>query len=224
MDRSIVATTNAFLGQDYWEFFSNPSSSPELVVAMMREMMLEIWFYQRSINESILHAIGRKGRLIDEHPIVQAMLAVQLGNTDDGAIALEDYVTLGGDRDSAINQRPSPSALVLMGTVNYLAEHADPLCCLGCLYFLEKSAEITIAAVEPVLARAGYPRQRLRFLQSHLNKKVSRVSLLVDVIASCEEKYDHAAESIYYGFQCLGQVYPHPLWNSAFERAVGTDS
>lgn len=224
MDLSIAAAARQFEGQDYWEFFSNPNSTPDIVVSIIRELMLEIWSYQRSVNESVLQAISRKGRLIDEHPMVKAMLAVQLGDTDDGAMALEDYATLGGDKDAAVNRRPSPSSLVLMATVKYLAEHSDPLCCLGCIYFLERFSEIIASKVEPTLVRLGYPANRLRFLQLHANKQVNRISLLSDVIASCEERYEQAAESLRYGCQCFGQVYPHPLWAEAYERALGSQA
>lgn len=220
MDAQLAEVTAEVQEQEYWQYFSSTETPAEQVLKIMRELLLEIWSYQQCVNESVFAAVGRKGRLFEEQPLMKAMIAVQLEEVGHGALALDDYVSLGGDREYAVNRCPSPASLVLMATVKYLGEQSDPLCHLGYMYFFERFTTIISDLAAPILAQRGYPEDRLEFVRLHAEEDVRHADMLAQVVAECEERHEGAAESILYGFDCFRRVYPHPVWDTVYRRTL----
>ncbi len=206
--------------QAYWKQLTSPDTPPAFVLAIMREVMLEVWSYQKMVDEAVFTAVGRAGKDISEQALVRSMIAVQIEEVGHGALALQDYVSLGGDRDFAVNRRPSPQAQAVIGVVRVLGEREHPLCHLGYMYFFERFTTIMTEKVLPALARAGYPNDRLEFMRLHAVEDVRHSDMLGNVIDECEERYEGAAEAIIHGFNTFRVVYPHPVWNAAYQRAL----
>ncbi|MEQ9411303.1 MAG: iron-containing redox enzyme family protein [Fuerstiella sp.] len=226
MDQRLAVVAAELEQQDYWKIFSGRTTSSQLVFRMMQQLMLNIWKYQQCVNESVFTAVGRHGRYVDEQPLIRAMLAVQIEEVGHGTVALDDYVKLGGSREHAMHCLPSPASLVVMATVRYLGERADPLCHLGYMYFFERFTTIVTEKALPILARHQYPEDQLAFVKLHAEEDIRHSDMLANVVAECEDRYPSARESILFGFDCFRQVYPHPVWKAvcldAQEKEHGT--
>ena len=107
---------------DYWQALTAEDTPSEKVLAMMCEVMLEIWSYQKDVNEAVFTAVGRHGTVIDEQGLIRSMIAVQNEEVGHGTMALMDYIALGGDEQFARTRRPSPPAQAIIGTVRVLGE------------------------------------------------------------------------------------------------------
>lgn len=206
--------------QAYWKVLSDPLTPPPEVLAIMREVLLEVWSYQKVVDEAVFTAVGRLGTDISEQSLIRSMIAVQIEETGHGALGLRDYVVLGGNREAALKRRPSPQAQALRGVVRILGEREHPLCHLGYMYFFEKFTTVMTEKVAPILIRSGYPDRSLEFMKLHAIEDVRHADMLAHIIMECEERYEAATESIIYGFECFRVVYPHAVWQAAYQRAM----
>ena len=207
-------------GQRYWQHLTDPNTPATTVLGIMREVMLEIWTYQKAVNESVFTAVGRLGTDINEQALIRSMIAVQIEEIGHGTLGLHDHVALGGDHEAALRNRPSPTAQALIAIVRMLGEREHPLCHLGYMYFFEKFTTMMSENVAPTLAKAGYPDQSLEFMRLHAIEDVRHADMLANVIVECEERYPDAAAHIQYGFDCFRVVYPHLVWSAAHQRAI----
>lgn len=214
VEREVEAT-------DYWRALIDEETPKEQILAFMREVMLEIWSYQKRVDEAVFAAVGRLGTSIDEQGLIRTMIAVQIEETGHGSMALQDYCALGGDEQWARERRPSPAARALISVVKNLGEAEHPLCHLGYMYFFEKFTTMMTEKVSPYLERAGYPQDRLEFMRLHAEEDIRHADMLANVIVECESRYPDAAEHVRYGFDCFREIYPHALWSTAYQRSQG---
>ena len=222
LDRALREVELEVEAQPYWKELTSPDTPKDTVLAIMREVMLEIWSYQKVVDQAVFTAVGRLGTEIEEQGLIRSMIAVQIEETGHGTLALQDYVSLGGDRGWAMARRPSPQAQALIGIVRVLGEREHPLCHLGYMYFFERFTTTMTEKVMPTLLRAGYPHERLEFMRLHAIEDVRHADMLANVIAECERRYENAAEVIAYGFDTFRVVYPHAVWQAAWHRATQT--
>lgn len=224
MQRELDAVLKDVTTSEYWQLFASPDTPSPTVLAIMREIMLEIWSYQKHVDEAVFTAAGRMGTTVEEQGLIRSMIAVQIEETGHGMLALLDHVALGGDEATARARRPSPAALALIGVVHALAEHHHPLCFLGYMYFFERFTTMMTGLTTPILARHGYPEDRLQFMRLHAEEDVRHADMLANVIAECERRYPDAARHVRYGFDGFRAIYPHPIWSSAVARATRGES
>ncbi len=199
---------------------TDPNAPTELVFAFMREIFLDVYAYQKRIDEVVFQAVGRFGHHIDEQPLVRALIAVQIEETGHGTLALEDHVALGGDRQLASTQRPTPHAAAVIAVTRYLCTDHHPAAHLGFMYFFERFTTMIVELVAPTLERHGYPNDRLTFMRLHAEEDIRHADMLANLITEIDERYPDARQEIEYGFQCFRAVYPLPVWGAAFERAA----
>ena len=218
MDSQLLEIEREVEESEYWKYLTSDSVPREKVLETMREVMLEIWSYQQSVNEAVFTAVGRLGTNIDEQGLIRAMIAVQVEETGHGTMALGDYVSLGGSEEFARTRRPSPPSQALIAIVKNLGENEHPLCHLGYMYFFEKFTTVMTLKVEPYLKKADYPDERLHFMRLHAEEDIRHTDMLANAINECVDRYDDAFEHIKYGFECFRVVYPHSVWNCAFDR------
>ncbi len=205
---------------EYWKDLISPATPRDKVLAVMREIFLEVWSYQKTVDEAVFTSVGRLGSTIDEQGLIRSMIAMQIEETGHGRLALRDYVALGGDETFATTRRPSPPSLALIGMVRVLGEREHPLCHLGYLYFFEKFTTVMTVKVAPYLQRISYPEDRLEFMRLHAEEDVRHANMIANVIVECEKRYPNASDHILYGFDCFRSVYPHPIWGAAVARAM----
>lgn len=224
MDNDLCVVAKEVENQEYWKVLVDEETENPVVLAIMREIMLEIWSYQMAVNEAVFTAVGRIGTRIEEQGLIRAMIAVQIEEVGHGTLALEDYVRLGGNREFALKRLPSPASQALIGTIKHLSERENPLTHLGFMYFFEKFTTMMTEKVTEPLRRAGYPDDRLQFMRLHSEEDVRHADMLSNVIDDCLARYPNANQHIRYGFDSFRSVYPHAVWATAFERAKRGDS
>ena len=223
LDNQLALVMENVKQQDFFTELSSPAGDPSRTLSFMKEVMLEVWSYQKEIDEAVFAAVGRVGKSIPEQQLIRSMISVQVEETGHGLMALQDYIALGGDENYARAREPSPAALVLIGTVRELSFRKDPLCHLGYMYFFERFTTMITDEVAPYLAAKGYDENRLHFMKLHAEEDVRHADMLANVIVESIKTYENAACSIKYGFDCFAQIYPVPLWSCAYNRVVGAE-
>lgn len=219
LDSRLIETLHRVEHCEFFAMLEDPDSDPRRSLAFMREIMVDIWSYQKPITEALFTAVGRIGTQISQQPLIRAMIAVQIEEIGHGHLALLDYVALGGDEHFAIARRPSPAAQAFIAVVRQLCEREDPLTHLGVMYFLEKFTVLVTRRVTGLLQSKRYPDDRLQFMRLHAEEDVRHSDMLANAINEALSIYADAEESIEYGFDCFAQVYPEPVWQRAFERS-----
>lgn len=220
LDSRLGQVLDSVRREPFFREVADPAGDPQLTLRFMGEVMLEIWSYQKEIDESVFAAVGRIGRTISEQTLIRSMIAVQIEETGHGYMALMDYVALGGSEKYARGRLPSPQALAVIAVVRELSFRRDPLAHLGYMYFFEKFTTMVTLLVEPYLAAKGYPQDRLGFMKLHAEEDVRHADMLGNVICDSLSTYPGAEDAIRYGFECFQAVYPHALWREAFRRAT----
>lgn len=220
MDSDLLEVEEEVEDAEYWKVLTAVSTPPVVVLSVMREVMFEIGSYQKEVDIAVFTAVGRLGHSIEEQSLIRSMLAVQIEEVGHGTLARLDSIALGGGASKPIARRPSPAAQALIGTVRHLGEREHPLCHLGFVYFFEKFTTTMTGKIAPTLQRARYPEDRLHFMKLHAEEDIRHADMLANVIEECVKRYDDAESHIQHGFDSFRIVYPHPVWNSAFQRAI----
>lgn len=208
--------------QPFWRALTSPTTSPALLAAIMREVYLEIFSYQE-------HAIGGAITAISQMPrsmpvrMVKAMLRHQAEEFDHGEMALRDYVALGGSESHARNvHRASPAAYSVAAIWRMIADQRDPFAYLGALYPFEGLTPIVSARAKEVLLARGYPASALEFVEFHSTEDPKHTELVRHLIRETVTRYPQAERSIQEGLDRFLAIYPIPVWETAYRRALAS--
>jgi hypothetical protein len=204
--------------QDFWKFIMSPDADPRAVVALMRQVYLEIVGYQPDVIEAAIASIAQFPRSMKPR-LVKSMLAHQGDEFDHGEMALRDFVGVGGSETEARSRRMSPEAFAVAGVWWMIAHKRDPFAYLGALYLFEGLTPTVTALVKEKLMAKGLTAKSLEYVEFHSTEDVKHANLVHFLISEVANTYPEAAESIKYGFECFRAVYPIPLWRAAFERS-----
>jgi pyrroloquinoline quinone (PQQ) biosynthesis protein C len=204
--------------QDFWKFIMSPDADPKAVVALMRQVYLEIVGYQPDVIEAAIASIAQFPRSMKPR-LVKAMLAHQGDEFDHGEMALRDFVGLGGSEAAARSARMSPEAFAVAGVWWMIARRRNPFAYLGALYLFEGLTPTVTGLVKEKLMAKGFTEKSLEYVEFHSTEDVKHANLVHYMISEVANIYPEATESIKYGFECFRAVYPIPIWRAAFERA-----
>ncbi len=204
---------------DMWRVLTDPATDPALVRGIMREVYLEIYSYNASIVEATIALIGQMPRSLPVRRL-KAMLHHQADEFDHGEMGLRDYVALGGDEARARSQRISPASFAAAGIWWMMVQQRDPFAYLGAEYLFEALTPLVAEAVQPFLARQGFQDEAMGFIKFHAAEDPAHTNLMRQLIKDVVDQYPGAGESVLYGMRCFRAVYPLPVWQGAFDRAV----
>jgi Iron-containing redox enzyme len=87
----------------------------------------------------------------------------ELGHDD---ALLDDLELLGVNRETVLDQMPSPSVASLVGAQYYWIHHYHPIAFLGFVAFMEGHPP-TPALIETLISSTGYPRKAFRTFSEH---------------------------------------------------------
>lgn len=220
IDRVLLEVIN----QPYWKYLAARSADRPAISRALRELMSEIALVQQAINEAAFTAIGRFGKRVSDQDLVASMVASQLTSVGQAERALEDCERFGGHRNLIQLHKASPPAFVIISAVRHVAEQADPLSYLGCVYLFSKLTAAMFELGEPLLQRAGISASQLQFFRWQMEKDDYRDESLAEVIARCSVCHAGATEAILYGFECLRVTFPHAVWRAACTRAMSPET
>lgn len=219
LDQRIAGLAAAIEGEPFWRAVVGPETSPQLARAVLREVYLEIVWYQPDVIEATVAAIGQMPRSLAPKS-VQSMLLHQVEEWDHGEMALRDYVALGGSEHFARSSRMSPSAWAVASYWRMLAHKRDPFAYLGALFLFEGLTPIVSARVREALAATDYPRQATEYIDFHATEDLKHQRLVRHLIDGMARSNSGARESILHGYACFEHVYPLPAWHAAYRRAL----
>ena len=203
--------------QEFWRVMTSPDTDPRLVREVMKEVYLEIQWYQPDVIEATIAIIGQLPRSV-EAKRVRTMLIHQAEEWDHGEMAVRDYVNLGGTETEARNSRMSVTAFATAAFWRFLAHKRDPFAYLGALYLFEGLTPIVTGRVKGNLSNRGIPESALEYIEFHSTEDLKHTKIVDHLIAEVVSGFPEAAESVLYGFDCFKHVYPLPGWSAAFAR------
>ncbi len=143
-----------------------------------------------------------------------------LDEVDHCELALTDYVQLGGDERLARKRRMTPASFAMVGACMMLGEREDPFSYLGFMYLFESLTPTLNQRAQQFLAGKEFPAAARRFIDLHATEDVKHAAFLRGLIAKVARDYPAAPEAIQFGAECFACVYPLPIWEAAFARAV----
>lgn len=215
LDAKLALLVGRIEQSSMYETFTNPDTDFSLVVAIMKNIMLETYSYGRYVTEATATAIGRLGD--DRHGLIHPLMEHLLSEVGHPELALQAYVELGGDEAAARSSRPSPAAFGVGAVCRQLAQTESPFSYLGYMYLLEGSTAVVAPRFHQILERIGKP---LRFITVHAEEDTDHVDYLGSLIRKISHNYPEAGPTIEFSFDCFASVYPAPVWAEALHRAT----
>jgi hypothetical protein len=200
-----------------YRIVASRESDVRLVVAIIKNILLEVFSYGPHVTEATFTAIGRLPK--DRPDLMKPMILHDLEEVDHGEMALKDYLRLGGDEAFARTRRITPASLVMAATCRMVAEREDPFAYLGYMYLFEGLTPILAERAQRFLAEKGFPAEAQRFIDVHAEEDIGHARGLRNLIIRVVREYPEAAAAIEYGFDCFACVYPLPIWAAALAHA-----
>lgn len=220
LDARIASLLAQIEAQEFWRTLVAPTTDPRLLREIMKELYLEIVSYQPHAIEGAITAIAQMPRSMPIR-LLKAMLRHQAEEFDHGEMALRDYVALGGDEAYARNQhRISPAAYSVAAIWRMIANQRDPFAYLGALYPFEGLTPIVSERAKAALLHRGYPAAALEFVEFHSTEDPKHTELVRALIHEVAVRYPEAERSIKEGLDRFLAIYPIPVWQTAYERAL----
>jgi pyrroloquinoline quinone (PQQ) biosynthesis protein C len=219
LDSRIRGIYSTVVATDMWKALQSPDTPIELLKLAMREVYLEISSYQPHAIEAAITAIAQMPRSLDERT-VKAMLRHQAEEFTHGEMALRDYKALGGDVEWARAQRPSPAAYAVASVWTFIAHERDPFAYLGALYPFEGLTPQVSGGALTTLAKRGFPEDALEFVTFHAEEDPRHTALVRALIEKVAVKFPESRESMVHGIDNFLNIYPVPVWQTAYDRAL----
>jgi hypothetical protein len=101
-----------------------------------------------------------------------------------------------------------------------LGDREDPFSYLGYMYLFEGLTPTITERAQKALYAKGFPIQAREFVDMHATEDIGHTKLLSGLIERVCLDFPDAAEAIEYGFDCFTSVYPLPIWEAAYARAL----
>ncbi|MEO1013893.1 MAG: iron-containing redox enzyme family protein [Pseudomonadota bacterium] len=191
-------------------------ASPAIAALATGEMTVDEY---RSITRELYHQVRETPQLFAmatttfkgrQRDLVKMVLSHSLSEVGHEQLALNDYVTLGGDGERIPYETPLPTTTALFGYWRYQMTNLRPMGFLGYVFFLEFLPTHAGNGMKDMLMRIGVPEAAVTFLAEHNEADVHHNRLM--------EKYaeglivneaDFAA--VVYGMQTTGRLYAQML-------------
>lgn len=212
--RDLVASLE---GAEFWTVVTSPETDPDLIREIMKQVYLEIHWYQPDVIEATIAVIGQFPRTLPAKR-VRTMLIHQADEWDHGEMALRDFAGLGGSEPEARSSRMSSTAFMTAAFWRMLAHRRDPFAYLGALYLFEGLTPLVTGLVKGNLAAKGLGDRALEYIEFHSTEDVKHARVVDHLIEETTRAYPESHDSIRFGFDTFRQVYPLPGWWAAYRR------
>jgi hypothetical protein len=200
--------------------FVSEEAGPRYRRELLKQVMLEVFWYAPSITEAVFVAIGRMPK---SHPrLMRKVAEFALVESNHFEMAFRDYVQLGGDGEWARGARISPGSFQLAAVCKRLAEEEDPFAILGGIYVIEGIAPPLNQAAQQMLTRkrdGSTSAVASEFVDAHAKEDIGHTRLMEEVIGQVVLAFPSSGPAIAYGYDCFSLAYPIPIWQEAWVRA-----
>ncbi len=166
LDERIQNIMNRLISTEAWSVMTAENVDRNNLISIIREVYLEIVWYQEDAISGAISAIGRLPRAVSPK-LIQSMLVHQADEFDHGLMARRDFLALDGDESRTDKINMSPSACAVASFWNYAATRMDPFAYLGALYLFEGLTPWISESLLTVSKRVGFPSDACEFGEFH---------------------------------------------------------
>jgi Iron-containing redox enzyme len=199
-----------------WKFIHDPRTSREEILKVIRELFRSVVMYQSHTTEAGFHMFGRLPK--GDVRLIQALCGHKAEEAEHGLWAAEDHLKLGGQ--SQAQAKPSPATFAVAAVWWRMAEVENPLGYLGPEYLFEELTALATAALLPLIKARDLPSDGLRFIIEHATEDAKHAVFIKHLILDVATRYPDSPEAMFRCFDYFNHVYPIPVWDEAFERAM----
>jgi len=179
-------------------------SGGDLTPEEYRSVLREIFHHTRENPQlQALATVFFKGRQRD---IIRSFYAHASSEIGHDQLALNDYVTLGGDAEDVPYQNPLPATTALLAYGFYQIYNLNPLGYLGYLFFLEFTGTSSGEGLMASLRKVGVPDNALTFLRDHTEVDVGH-NRLMQKYCSHLLKSEADIDCVTYAIKTTGYLY-----------------
>ncbi len=216
LDRRVDACFERVKSSRPWLFFTDPKTSSQQVIAVVREIFRAVSWYQVHTTEAGFHMFGR----LPKHDVqlIRTLCSHKAEEAEHGIWAWEDYRRLGGDPKAVL---PSPATFAVSAVWWRMAQIEDPLGYLGAEYLFEQLTALIAPVAMDVFALRGLSgNSGLCFIAEHAVEDQKHATFLKHTILDVVTRYPGSSVAMLRCYEYFEYVYPLPVWDEAYERAV----
>jgi hypothetical protein len=210
---TVLADVTAWRG---WRAVNDPRTRREDILSLVREILRAIGWYQGHTTEAGFHMFGRLPK--NEVRLIQALCGHKAEEAEHGVWAVEDRDKLGGKSPCT---PASPATFAVAAVWWRMANVEEPLGYLGAEYLFEKLTALITQAALPIIEARDLPRDGLRFFIEHATEDVKHTMFLRHLILDVVTRHPDSAPAMLRCFDYFHAVYPLPVWDEAYVRALG---
>lgn len=183
-------------------------SDGKLTVNEYRSIMREIFHHTRENPQlQALATVYFRGRQRDLIRSFYSHAASEIGHDQ---LALNDFVTLGGDATHVPYENPLPATSALLAYGFYQIYNHNPVGYLGYLFFLEFTPTHIGPALMEALGKLGVPIGAMTFLKDHTEIDQGHNRLMEKYVSKLV-KSDPEFDCICYSMETTGYLYEQML-------------
>jgi hypothetical protein len=203
---------------EFFRAISKPGADKALVTNTLKHIYLSIYQYQPHVTEATFTAVGRMPKQNEQ--LIKTMILQQVEEVEHADMALRDYLRLGGDR--ALAEGPMfPECAAVAAVCHFLGEHCPPAAYLGFMYIFEALTPIMAEQAQKVMSTSDYLPEAREFVDLHATEDIRHTDMIIAVIDKLIRIQPSAGEAIVFGLNAFLAVYPIPVWDAAYQRAMG---
>jgi len=204
-------------GHEAYRLLFDPQSGmePAALTVLLRNILLQTFYYGGHITEAVFTAIGRFPKT--QPQLMRPLVDQLLDEVYHPEMAGKDFLRLGGNAARLDPAHISPAAFVVAAVCRAIAERSDPFCYLGFLALLESTTPVLTERLMPVLHQCGLGNAS-KFVPVHAREDQKHADLVwrqIDRVAATASAADQAIE---FGFDALALVYPRVVWDEALAQ------
>lgn len=193
--------------------------SGELTRAEYAAMCREVFHHTRENPQmQALATVHFKGRQRDVIRSFYKHAASEIGHDQ---LALNDFVTLGGDATKVPYENPLPATTALLAFGFYQIYNLNPVGYLGYLFFLEFTPTAAGSGMMDALERSGVPRSAMSFLKDHTEIDLGHNKMMdgyVDRLIRTEQDLD----CVDYAMRTTAHLYAQMLTSAVKSASAET--
>jgi hypothetical protein len=198
-----------------WKFLHDPNTPREDIVRFIREIFRSVVMYQAHTTEAGFHMFGRLPK--GDVRLIQALCGHKAEEAEHGIWAAEDHQKLGGQSQIP---KPSPATFAVAAVWWRMAMLEEPLGYLGAEYLFEELTALVTAALLPLIKARDLPTDGFRFIIEHATEDAKHAVFIKHLILDVATRYPESPKAMFRCFDYFHHVYPLPVWDEAFERAI----
>ena len=186
------------------------------VGTLLRNVLLQTFYYGGHITEAVFTAIGRFPKTKPQ--LMRPLVEQVLDEVFHPEMAGKDFVRLGGDPSKLDLAKTSPASYVMAAVCRMISERATPFAYLGFLALLESTTPVLTERLMLVLEPLGMGTGS-KFVPLHAKEDQAHAKLIWEEIEKVITMFPEAEHSIEFGFDCLALVYPSLIWDEALAQS-----